>query len=60
MSVPSELGKCMLPGCNKNKYQDPSNGRIHDYCCRSHGFKANQEGKYFIKLGPQTIAIGNA
>ncbi len=32
----SERGSCSLPGCEESRYQDPSNGRIHEFCSRSH------------------------
>ena len=36
---------CNLPGCNKPKYVDPANGRVHDYCGRTHANQAQAAGK---------------
>ena len=48
-SVPADMplsaagyGTCSLSGCNAPKYRDPANGRIHDYCGRTHAFQALQ------------------
>jgi hypothetical protein len=44
-STPS-YGTCSLPGCNRPKYRDPANGRIHDYCGRTHASQAIAQGVY--------------
>lgn len=38
-------GTCSLPGCGLPKYCDPANGRVHDYCGRSHAYQAQQQGQ---------------
>ncbi len=40
----SERGSCSLPGCENSRYQDPSNGRIHEFCSRSHASQSKQTG----------------
>ena len=37
---------CSLPGCNKPRYVDPSNGRIHDFCSRTHTGQAMSKRVY--------------
>lgn len=44
MLKPNELGLCKLVDCDRSRYQDPSNGRIHEYCSRSHAFLAKETG----------------
>ena len=39
-----DIGTCDLPDCVKMKYQDPSNGRVHNFCSRSHAEQAKLEG----------------
>ena len=40
------FGTCSLPGCNRPKYRDPANGRIHDFCGRTHASQARAQGVY--------------
>ena len=35
---------CSLPGCAKPKYVDPANGRVHDFCGRTHANEAHARG----------------
>lgn len=44
MLKPENRGTCKLADCEKFRYQDPSNGRIHEYCSRSHAFLAKETG----------------
>ena len=44
----SSAGTCSLPGCSRVKYVDPANGRVHDYCGRSHAFQAQQQGQQIL------------
>ena len=39
-----ECGVCGLPNCKAYRYQDPANGRIHQFCSRSHAFEAKKKG----------------
>ena len=41
---------CNLPGCKKPKYVDPANGRVHDYCGRTHANQAQAAGKFKIMI----------
>ena len=42
--APTMREECALPGCSKPRYQDPANGRIHDFCSRTHAAMANKSG----------------
>ena len=46
-------GICSLPGCNRPKYQDPANGRIHYFCGRTHASQAKAQGVYI----PPTVRV---
>ena len=39
-----EPGICSLPNCGSPKYQDPSNGRIHEFCSRTHALAGMWHG----------------
>ena len=39
---------CSLPGCTKQRYVDPANNRVHDYCGRTHANQALSRGRLFI------------
>ena len=41
---PSGYGTCSLPGCIRPKYFDPANGRVHDFCGRTHTTQARAQG----------------
>lgn len=37
-------GQCSLVGCSKPKYRDVSNGRLHDFCGRTHANLGQSQG----------------
>lgn len=37
---------CNLPGCTRPRYVDPGNGRVHDYCGRTHANEAQAKGQF--------------
>ena len=41
---PSGYGTCSLPGCTRPKYRDPANGRVHNFCGRTHATQARAQG----------------
>lgn len=58
---------CIFPNCTKPRYVDPANGRVHDYCGRTHANQAQATGSYlyswlcrvrlgyFPGIGPSSI-----
>ena len=47
---PSGYGTCSLPGCTRPKYRDPANGRVHDFCGRTHANEARAQGRKGITV----------
>ena len=46
---------CSLPGCTKQRYVDPSNNRVHDYCGITHANQALSRGRLFIAQHEQVF-----
>ncbi len=46
MALTGGYGICQFPQCGRQKYCDPANGRVHDFCGRSHAYRARVEGTY--------------
>lgn len=52
-TTPAVAGEtCIFPNCTKPRYVDPANGRVHDYCGRTHANQAQATG-----LAPQVCTI---
>ena len=47
--------QCSLNGCAAPRYRDPTTGLLHDYCGRSHAFKAKQQGLLPAPLADPSI-----
>ena len=46
--------QCSFPQCTSPKYYDPANGRVHDFCGRSHAYQARMQGTVVVCV----VALG--
>ncbi len=46
MALTGYGNQCQFPQCTSPKYYDPANGRMHDFCGRSHAYQARVQGTY--------------